>query len=398
MVTAALEALVGGTPGDEAIDAALTTVPAAEIPDALRVLARTHGVAALPVLRRCLAGRREWATAAADALGTVRAPAAAALLATAELTAPTKSVRAAVRRALYRLRQAGVTPPTPPPALAPPAAPKPAQAWMSAVDGTGTRGVWLVLEGPVGERILISAIVNDQTGFLDGAAGSVTKKHLLTRLGALRADSPLPWVEVPPGWAVATLVEARDDHRRRGVPAPGDLDRWVDGLREVAEADAAPILEGPGEPDDDDGALERSAEILALPELASWFLDPPAVQADAVDLLQSRESRLVVSEQIRAERAAALVDRVIDRELTPAARRLWQRRLRATALVLARTGRPEPARRALAAARALGDPARPARHIPFVRGLVERSLEIAGEVALGKVAAADVSRQPVSPR
>jgi hypothetical protein len=397
MVTAALDALVGGTPADEAIDAALTTVPAAEIPDALRVLARTHGVAALPVLRRCLAGRREWATAAADALGTVRAPAAAALLATAELTVPTKPVRTAVRRALYRLRQAGVTPPSPPPVLALPALPKPAQAWMSAVDGTGTRGVWLVLEGPVGERILISAIVNDQAGFLDGAAGRVTKKHLLTRLGALRADSPLPWVEVPPGWAVAILVEARDDHRRRGVPAPGNLDRWLDGLPEVADVDVPPILEGPGEPGDD-GALERSAEILALPELASWFLDPPAVQADAVDLLQSRESRLVVSEQIRAERTAALVDRVIDRELTPAARRLWQRRLRATALVLARTGRPEPARRALAAARALGDPARPARHIPFVRGLVERSLEIAGEVALGKVAAADVSRQPVSPR
>jgi hypothetical protein len=351
----------------------------------------------LPVLRRCLAGRREWATAAADALGTVRAPAAAALLATAELTAPTKPVRTAVRRALYRLRQAGVTPPTPPPTLAPPAPPKPAQAWMSAVDGTGTRGIWLVLEGPVGERILISALVNDQTGFLDGAAGGVTKKHLLTRLGALRADSPLPWVEVPPVWAVAALVEARDAHRRRGVPAPGDLDRWLDGLPEVADADAPPILEGPGEPGDD-GALEGSAEILAQPELASWFLDPPAVQADAVDLLQSRESRLVVSEQIRAERTAALVDRVIDRELTPATRRLWQQRLRATALVLARTGRPDPARRALAAARALGDPARPARHIAFVRGLVERSLEIAGEVALGKVSAADVSRQPVSPR
>jgi hypothetical protein len=396
VVTAALEALVGGAPADEAIDAALTTVPATEIPDALRLLARAHGVAALPVLRRCLAGRREWATAAAEALGTVRAPAAAALLATAELTVPTKPVRTAVRRALYRLRQVGVTPPAPPPAHAAPGGPKPSQGWMSAVDGTGTRGVWLVLEGPVGERILISAIVNDQVGVVDGAAGPVAKKHLLARLAALQADSSLPWVAVPPAEAVAALAEARDGHRQRGIPAPGDLDRWLDALPDVVDA-GPPVLEGSTEPGDG-GALEDSASILALPELASWFLDPPTVQADAVDLLQSRESRLVVSEQIRAERTAALIDRVIERELTPPARRLWQRRLETTALVLLRTGRPDPARRALAAARALGDPTRPARHIPFVRGLVERSLEIAGEVALGRVAAADVSRQPAPPR
>jgi hypothetical protein len=396
VVTAALEALVGGAPADEAIDAALTTVPATEIPDALRLLARAHGVAALPVLRRCLAGRREWATAAAEALGTVRTPQAAAILATAELTAPPKPVRTAVRRALYRLRQAGVTPPAPPPTVLPLGRPKPSQAWMSAVDGTGTRGVWLLLEGPAGARTLISAIVNDQVGVLDGTAGTVAKKHLLARLAALRADSPLPWVEVPPEEAVAALAEARGACQPRGVPVSGDLHHWLDALPDLA----APRPSGPERgPEPEDGqALEDSASILALPELASWFLDPPTVQADAVDLLQSRESRLVVSEQIRAERTAALIDRVIDRELTPAVRRLWQRRLEATALVLVRTGRPDPARRARAAAQALGDPTRAARHIPFVRGLVERSLEIAGEVALGRVAAADVSRQPASPR
>jgi len=68
MVAAALEALVGGEPGDEAVVAALTTIPEAELPDALRLLARGHGLAALPVLRRCLTGRPEWAMAAADAV------------------------------------------------------------------------------------------------------------------------------------------------------------------------------------------------------------------------------------------------------------------------------------------------------------------------------------------
>src|SRR5213079_2433356 len=46
-----------------------------------------------------------------------------------------------------------------------------------------------------------------------------------------------------------------------------------------------------------------------------------AVQADAVELLAARASRLVVSDQVKAEREDAIVGRVIERELGPEARR-----------------------------------------------------------------------------
>ena len=108
MVAAALEALVGGEPTDEAVEAALATIPADELEPALRWLAREHGAAALPILRRCLENRPDRAVAAAQALGTLPQAEAAEALETAETRTTAKIVRTAARRALYRLRQAGI--------------------------------------------------------------------------------------------------------------------------------------------------------------------------------------------------------------------------------------------------------------------------------------------------
>jgi hypothetical protein len=105
-----------------------------------------------------------------------------------------------------------------------------------------------------------------------------------------------------------------------------------------------------------------------------------------------------VSDQVKAERRATIVERVITAQLEPEARRRWERRLEEQAWVLLETDRPAEARLAVAAALALADPERPAHHIPFVRALVERSLEIAGEVALGRVPAEQVRRVPRAPR
>jgi hypothetical protein len=91
------------------------------------------------------------------------------------------------------------------------------------------------------------------------------------------------------------------------------------------------------------------------------------------------------------------VDRVVEAQFEPAARQRWRARLEEQAFVLHATGRPAEARQALAVALALADPERPARHVPFVRALVERSLVIAGEVALGRLPADQVRRAPPSP-
>ena len=395
MVGAALDALVGGEPADEALDAALATIPAGELEAALRWLAKERGADAVPILRRCLTGRPEQAVAAAQALGTLPVPAAADALEAAEAGPAPKSVRTAARRALYRLRQAGVVRIS---AAPPPAAPRVTlgEAWASAVDGTGGRGLWLTLAGPYGERTLLAAVLSDEAGLVDFSAGALAKRRVEERLRAMQAESPLPWVAVPAEWAWAMLAGAATRTRERGGVVPAELARWIERLG-VPAAAPAPIHAAIPAAAADPGALDRSAALLALPELAGWFLDPASVTSEAVEWLQARESRLVVSEQIKAERLAALVDRVIDDRFDDPTRDRWQARLEEQAYVLLALGRASDAGTAVAVARALGDREVPLRRIPFFRALVERSLEIAGEVATGRLSLDTASRAPRVP-
>jgi hypothetical protein len=393
MVGAPLEALVGGEPADEAIEAALATIPAGELEAALRWLARQHGAAAVPILSRCLAGRPERAVAAAQALGALPVSESADALEAAEARTATKAVRTAARRALYRLRQAGVPRRAPAPL---PATPRVTlgEAWVSAVDGTGGRGLWLTLAGPYGERTLLAAMLSDETGLVDFSAGAVAKKRVEQRLRGVRAESPLPWVAVPASWAWATLVAAAARAQATGRPVPADLARWIERLGAPA-AEPAPIhARLPATAAEDPALLERSATLLTLPELAGWFLDPASVASEAVEWLQAHESRLVVSDQIKAERLAALVDRVIEVRFDEAARRLWQARLEDQAYVLLALGHATEAAMAVAVARALAERESPLRGVPFVRALAERSLQIAGEVATGRLSAEAASRAP----
>ena len=352
----------------------LAAASAPTLESALRDFAAAHGAAALPVL----------ATLAADEAA--------------------RDVRRAARRALYRLSQQGVTVPAKPPrrAVVERRPEQPGRAWLSGIDGTGSRAVWVLFEGGFGGTALCSLIVNDTAGILDVAGGAITKKRLEEELKSLRASQKLPWIEVPPARAVGAVAEALALHARLGTSPPAAFERWkplFENLRRggVGGHVGAPHVQHeahggnkPGDP----ALLERATELLALPELASWFIDPESVQSDSLALLEARESRLVVSDQIKAEREASIVTRIVERELGPDGRRRWARRLDEMAFVFDATGRPEPAAIARAAAAALADESRDVTRQAFATGLARRALEIAGEVAAGRLRAADVSRKP----
>jgi hypothetical protein len=64
------------------------------------------------------------------------------------------------------------------------------------------------------------------------------------------------------------------------------------------------------------------------------------------------------------------------------------------AFIFLATDRPEQAALAEASAAALADEARESHPQPFARALAQRGLDVAAEVALGRLSAADVSRKP----
>ena len=340
--------------------ASLQGLSEAVLDEKLRAFANEHGAGALPVLSGLAEG-------AAD-----------------------RAVRRAAKRALYRLSQRGVAPVPPPPAapVVRRGTPHAVRAWLSGIDGSGSRAAWILFEGAYGGGALCSLILNDVVGITEVAGGDITKRRLEAELASLRAAQKLPWVETEPARALGLVAEALELHQQRGTSPPASFGRWQPFFADVAPAGPPPVREA------DPALAERSVELLGLPEMAGWFLDPDAVQRDALDLQEARESRLVVSDQIKAERQEAIVQRVIEREFTPDARRRWSRRFTEMAWILDATDRSEHAAIAAAAAAVFADEQAALAHHPLARALAQRALELAGEVAAGRLRAADVSRKP----
>jgi len=212
--------------------------------------------------------------------------------------------------------------------------------------------------------------------------------------------------------ACALVADALALHERLGTVPPPEFARWrkIFAAAPQLQADLRPKL-GEAQPKASrtdtkeklpadmplpaaETFLTDSATLLDLPELMGWFIDPVRVQHEALALLQVRESRLVVSDQVKAEREASIVDGVVEAQLPDAARRRWAARLREMAEIFRMTGRLEPAALAEQTAAALADVGRPATAIPFARALAARGIEMASEVALGRTRLADVSRAP----
>jgi hypothetical protein len=285
---------------------------------------------------------------------------------------------------------------------------------MSGIDGSGARAAWVLFDDGFHGLALCSVLVSDTAGVLDAAGGEITKKRLEAELAKLRASQKLPWVELPPEYVITRIADADALHARLGTKPPSGFSRWEKLLTSTGagtRASATPLPaatgalgESFGAPTDarstqpDPSLVEQSARLFELPELRGWFLEPERVQADAVQLLEARSSRLVVSEHVKAERERAIVNGALDREMTPEARARWSLRLVEMALIFDLTGRPDDAALVRATARALVDPGQQPARIAFARGLAERALEIAAEVASGRLRAEDWSRTGREPQ
>lgn len=396
-IAACLETLTAALKGDRTPDDhALAPFDTNTIQEAVVSLARERGEDALPLMRSMVDGPH--AAAALEALGTMKTEAAGKLALTLSHRDPRKEVRKAAKRALYRLRSAGVPVAEPEPIPPKPMVPKnpwiPIRAWVSGIDGTGSRGLWVASQGPYTEMVLVSLILNDQIGITDCLGGPVSKRRLDEKVERLKRESTLPWIEIPPAHAQSLTAEALG--RTEGTP-PGQFTRLRECLALEQVSSPEPLIYGevnPMEVAADPTLLDHSGELLQQRELAGWFLEPGEVMEHALELMQAKESRLVITESAKEERQVSILNRAIDERVTLRLRGLLARRLEEMAWIFWQTARQREARVAVATSLALADAGREARYIPFLRAMGERSLEVATEIIEGHLKAEDVSLAP----
>lgn len=336
-------------------------VPAADV-DALRNVIGRDPAADLAIAAR---------------LGAHADPASVEALLALEAGSNDKLVRKEARRSLYRLQQRGLSIPraaTPPPlpAVAAPAL----EGSLSAVDGGGDQLVWIVKPRPGGVAHLF-AVLNDPDGLREVDLSETTRKALRAARQELLTKHELRMIEAD--WRYCDYLIDRAFHwaLEHDQPVSGDYRGFRAQLIKTPVAEMQPLIFTHLDAE----AVRRDARLLTEPEqlleekeFRTWFFDRDTLKPYIEEMLQLRDSPLVLNQAQQQERFRILVERAVE-ELFGGTRRLsWVRRLEEMAYFLHATSRVEPAQRALAAALALEGSTRGGCDIPFCEQLARGGL------------------------
>jgi len=313
----------------------------------------------------------ELALAVLEAGVALRRPAPADLLA----ASPHRDVAKAARRALYRLRSAGVAVSERPHATEPPPADAPAPTtesvpgFASLPDGTGQRA--LLLAQPVrGGVEVVEALVSDELGLLSlsraemsrGAWRKLTRRPEMERLLPLSAEE-----------GRALLAEAVRCNLATRSPFPPDSDVALRHLGIEAAAEELPPLPAP---EDGDAALAvESGALHREPELAAWLPPEAELKRLALRVDEVRTSPLALSPEQQADALRERVRSQAEEFFDAPRRHLFARRLWTVATALERRGGDHAARVARATARRMFHGA-PGLFPPFAEQLFGKVLAL----------------------
>lgn len=308
-------------------------------------------------------------------------PQVGARLSQLEARTEAKAVRRAIKRSLYKLTQRGLwhAPDTP----APPSAREllggedsdAPQGWLSPIDPTGTRLVWMSRKIPGGVASL-SAVVNEDHGIREFHSGKTNRKALREAHKEIAERSGIPLTEAPWEWVYETLKRAHDKTERGRHP---DASRVLKTMSPEAPENPQPAVDSRldrSEVAEDETALSSSAELLGEPEVGPWLLPLPWMQETLEKLGDADSSLVVVSPAAKEERMREAFDGAVDELLHEEARRVrFADRLEESAFLLSARGADAHARSALAAAIATRD-GKPISEIPVLAEITRRSLAL----------------------
>jgi hypothetical protein len=331
-----------------------------------------------------LAGKGEGLDRAiVNSLAILPEPKSAEILQTMYRQSPNKDLTKAIKKALHRLKTQGIKVAELEPVAdiepvwKPPATTQP-QAYLSSIDPTGVRIVWLVQPSPGKGLNVFQAVLSESRGIIDFDALEAPRKWLRGLLGRAKENRMLV-VEGDYSYAQFLIEEGyQKTQARKRNPPPSYLD-WRSTIGITLSTPPQPLIyqvlkveEIKADPD----LLARSGELHQLPEFQLWVLPIEQAEKYIARGKEATEGRILLSPQQQKERLNAIFLEAVEELFREEERARYKRRLEETAYLLYKTQREEEAKKALAAALALGPDGLPSAQHPFVETLVKKSINL----------------------
>ena len=293
-------------------------------------------------------------------------------------TFPQKTVQKALRRAVFRLKQRGITLPDSEPDEAPAfaVAKEEPSAYVGPIDGSGSRPLLIVLPRGASGVDLAMGAVSDEQGFIEFIYGRYSKKRV-NEVKELFFSKVPHMVETTLSHAARVLEHAYRKEEGKPGPATGEYLRlrpWLIGNVEIRDrlvvADHIPL-------DSVTADMLTPTQIEKLLQhklMISWVLDPEKLSPLSEAIASAQESPIFISEGQRREHMSKIKEEGIIKLFGEKERMVFRMRLEEMAYVFFKMGEETLARLCLAAALSLEEKAPLLKANPFLNALVDRSL------------------------
>jgi hypothetical protein len=292
--------------------------------------------------------------AIAHALGHIASAESAAMLAEMEAGA-TGATRREIRRALFRLRQRGIAPPAPQAPVAARAAAGDSGliALLSPADADGTRIVWLLKARAGGGLKRLWGLVSETEGLLGITLDTLARKEFRAERAEVERRAGTPFIDAD--WRLVDFI-LYDAYRHTPEARRGRVGNFL-VLRGEITADSPsaefthPIyLEFAAV-----AAAEPSVDLMREPEVAAFQLPAAAVKPFADEVSGLNQSVIVLARVQQQERINTVVERALTELLTGENSYRLRRHLEDSGYLFARSGKPQQAGWATAAAAKIRD-------------------------------------------
>ena len=291
-----------------------------------------------------------------------------------------KAVSKNIRKAIFRLKSQGLEVAEigdPSPRIFRPPQPVPSEGFLSSLDLTGNRMIWLLRPQPPQGALAFQALVSDLQGMIDFQGFETSRKKFHEYLEAFRKEAPWEIVEAAPDYCLGLLIEAAEISQAQAQTPPGDFLKWRALMGTPPPTPLKPLIylhlkEEEWKTRSD--LLDRSGFLFQIPSFRNWFLEKEETKKYVTLLKEAAESRLVLTPYQKEARVMEIYLQAIDEVFDLKRRILYRRRMEEMSYVLWKTGNETDAQISLVAALSMESEGGVLSAHPFLLELVKRSL------------------------